>query len=762
MKKKKAMKAIAAAGVALGGASYFQDANVVYVQAAENDGSTETVIEASEASETKEAEKTEEKPSETKAAESTETKSETSADGAGAPADGAGAPADGAGAPADDTGAPADDTGASTDDTETDVSQEKVPGDVTTPGAVEDNETSGSDTVIPPTGETPDEITDETTGGASEGSEGGSEEEDNLSETQEGSESTGPWSEAESTSTVNSTEFSNSYSEVTSVSEVGSASLSTETSEYTSTSESTSTVESTSMSKAESEYTSLSTAASEATSTYGSASTSLDSAYTSEVQSTATVIDSMKDAALEDDKIDENEAKDLAQAIIKYDLASKGLTLKGDMTEEVIKNENGEDVNVYRVSYIDSQGVVLERLYQYEMTIDGRDVVVNEAEISYDAEDGTETQGNRVDKDHNFITSTTTIGTNGAPTIVYTTETDSTGKTTVTIQVDDRVYTENDFIRQVNPGETVTYTYILDDGHSNGTSGKRILLNLDSNGRVKSYTVYEYSEELLNNDNSDASLKHVNQGVHQYDLLGGSPDGWYSWAEIKFYYFQYVAVADAKGEWHKLKDGNNQIVWDTRNNKVGYQINGSGKLYYFEAGSYIKADPNGNYHVYDKDGKIVRDLIINDDSDYYTTQKITTYNYGEIVKKGDQVEGYNQVITDQSTVTSMSTSASAASESTWEKSSTIDSVSDSNSIKDSTSASVEQSNITSESTSQSVSMSEANSASAENSTSASTSYSEAQSTSGSTSASQSTSGSTSASTSASTSTSQSTSTALFK
>ena len=67
MKKKKAMKAIAAAGVALGGASYFQDANVVYVQAAENDGSTETVIEASEASETKEAEKTEEKPSETKA-----------------------------------------------------------------------------------------------------------------------------------------------------------------------------------------------------------------------------------------------------------------------------------------------------------------------------------------------------------------------------------------------------------------------------------------------------------------------------------------------------------------------------------------------------------------------------------------------------------------------------------------------------------------------------------------------------------------------
>ena len=61
MKKKKAMKAIAAAGVALGGASYFQDANVVYVQAAENDGSTETVIEASEASETKEAEKTEEK-----------------------------------------------------------------------------------------------------------------------------------------------------------------------------------------------------------------------------------------------------------------------------------------------------------------------------------------------------------------------------------------------------------------------------------------------------------------------------------------------------------------------------------------------------------------------------------------------------------------------------------------------------------------------------------------------------------------------------
>ncbi len=538
MKKKKAMKAIAAAGVALGGASYFQDANVVYVQAAENDGSTETVIEASEASETKEAEKTEEKPSETKAAESTETKGETSADGAGAPADGAGAPADDTGAPADDTGAAADDTGApadnagaSTDDTETGASQENVPGDVTTSGAVEDDETSGLDTVTPPTSGTP------------EGSGSGSGEEDNSSETQEGSETTGPWSEAESTSTVNSTEFSNSYSEVTSVSEVGSASLSTETSEYTSTSESTSTVESTSLSKAESEYTSLSTAASEATSTYGSASTSLDSAYTSEVQSTATVIDSMKAEALKDKEISDEEAENLAQAIIKYDMASKGASIKGEI-------EWDSTLNAYRVSYTDSQGMLLQKLYQYKINETKDDITVFEAEVGYNVDEdnvGTITQGNKVDKDHNLIIDKNESITDSetAPEISYTIETDSTG-TTFKITVKDGTgtyeYDATNTIRQVNPDGTISY--ILDDGYSEGTSGYRKLLNLDSTGKVKSYTVYKYDKTLVNNSNTGANLSHVTVGEHKYDLLGGSQNILYD--------FSYVVVADANGGWHKL------------------------------------------------------------------------------------------------------------------------------------------------------------------------------------------------------------------
>ena len=554
MKKKKAMKAIAAAGVALGGASYFQDANVVYVQAAENDGSTETVIEASEASETKEAEKTEEKPSETKAAESTETKGETSADGAGAPADGAGAPADGAGAPADGAGAPADDTGASTDNTLTDVSKEEMSNDVTTPEEMEDGETSGSDTVIPPTGGTPDEITDETTGGASEGSEGGSEEEDNLSETQEGSESTGPWSEAESTSTVNSTEFSNSYSEVTSVSEVGSASLSTETSEYTSTSESTSTVESTSMSKAESEYTSLSTAASEATSTYGSASTSLDSAYTSEVQSTASEIESVRDSALADDqKISDKEAQDLAQAIIKYDLASEKATLN--------KIEWDEALSVYRVSYIDSNGVVLQKLYQYKVNDDRKDVTVNEAKVEYTPSGtGTTTTVTGVSNNGNNVSTSTGEASGSAPEIKYEIKEDGT----VYIEVDGTEYWNPE--RQVNADGT--FSYILD---KEGDSDRK-LLNLDRNGKVTSYTTYEKntgSGQFV--DGSGSGVTISDRGG--YTATGGTPDN------VLWGRYQYIVVTDQTGSWHKLVYKKDEIDyqitvgWDRWGTKysIGYQ-----------------------------------------------------------------------------------------------------------------------------------------------------------------------------------------------
>lgn len=697
MKKKKAMKAIAAAGVALGGASYFQDANVVYAAEGEQNSSNEVIVESRE--ETTDAAKAEEKPAEEKPAEEKQSEEKQLEEKPADDTSDTSAPAGGSAAASTDNsaGAPAANTITSADDEEASADDVVTPADDGEASA-DDVITSAGDEEAPPTNDALPAEDSEGSSDATDGSEG----------SQEDSTSEGPWSEALSTSEVNSTDFSESYSDVKSTSEVNSASLSTETSNYTSTSESTSTVESTSQSKAESEYTSLSTASSEATSTYESASTSLDSTYTSEVQSTAASIGSMKDTALEDGKINDEEAKDLAQEIIKYDLASDGLKLNSITWDE--------DLQVYRVSYSDIEGVVQQKLYQYTLSEDSKDVTVNEAEVKYEADgDGTTTQVGGVS---NSNPSYKPEGTPSkpAPEVVYKVNNDGT----VYIKVDGVEYLDAE--RQINADGT--YSYILDSGN-----GTKTLLNLNENGKVTSYTTYRENSGLYDGSGKGTDITVRGDG-HKYDVAGGSPGVGER--------FQYIVVADEAGNWYKLtytdRNGNvrpvtlkwtHSVLGYDHDYFIGHQTPDGGRndIIDFPEGSYIGRDANGEYHVYSADGQKLHDLGISKDTSYWNKSQVTTYNYKEEVSTGKEVIDYNKVIADQSTVASTSESASAASESESEKKSEIDSTSKSNSIADSTSASAEQSNISSQSTSQSTSMEKANSVSMSTSTSASTSVS---------------------------------------
>ena len=337
----------------------------------------------------------------------------------------------------------------------------------------------------------------------------------------------------------------------------------------------------------------------------------------------------MKDVALEDDKIDENEAKDLAQAIIKYDLASEKATLN--------KIEWDEALSIYRVSYIDSNGVVLQKLYQYTLNDDGKDVTVNEAKVEYKPDgNGTTT---KVDGVSGSTPSTSTgVASGPAPEIKYEIKEDGT----VYVEVDGTVYWNPE--RQVNADGT--FSYILD---KEGDSDRK-LLNLDKDGKITSYTTYKKntgSGQFV--DGSGDKVTISDRGG--YTATGGSPD-------VASRY-QYVVVTDQEGSWHKLiyadKSGNKyqvtgqwDLVWGKWQYSIGYQPSGGkkGDIKLFNDGNnYIKMDANGDYHVYDNQGNILADLIATEDVDYWNTGTVTTYKYTENVSTGKAINKLSRIKT---------------------------------------------------------------------------------------------------------------------
>ena len=272
----------------------------------------------------------------------------------------------------------------------------------------------------------------------------------------------------------------------------------------------------------------------------------------------------------------------VAESIIKYTIASKGLVLDTDKGNGGIQwNEDG---GYYTVYYKDSNGREFSEAYQY--SAEGDKVSVNKADISYEMTDGKVTMPEYGGNGKPPKPSEKPVTGNGPEVdyeIVYTGD----GGTTVTIKIGDNIYTDADgklLDRQINPDGSISYILVDDNDH-------RELFVVNADGSKGYYTTYNKTDKLFNNASGSTETDIYTVNGVEYTVAGGNGfDG------------KYAIVQDEKGGWHKfvIKGTDQQIVIRDRFGDHNFYWQAGGKGRYEKIGSdcIIKVNANGEYCGY--------------------------------------------------------------------------------------------------------------------------------------------------------------------